>query len=107
MDAVDAGPAAAAGGGPAASVTDWSGGRYGERGECLLAPNPNLMTLDGTNTWVLREPGASQVVVVDPGPIEDGHLGRLVSELGDVGLVLPTHCATARSSRSTGCRCGS
>lgn len=72
-------------------MTDWSGGSYGERGECLLAPNPNMMTLDGTNTWVLREPGASQVVVVDPGPIEDGHLGRLVSELGDVGLVLLTH----------------
>ncbi|WP_028643590.1 MBL fold metallo-hydrolase [Nocardioides sp. URHA0020] len=72
-------------------MTGWSGGSYGERGECLLAPNPNLMTLDGTNTWVLREPGASQVVVVDPGPIQDGHLDRLVSELGDVGLVLLTH----------------
>jgi glyoxylase-like metal-dependent hydrolase (beta-lactamase superfamily II) len=72
-------------------MTGWSGGSYGERGECLLAPNPNMMTLDGTNTWVLREPGASQVVVVDPGPVEDGHLGRLVSELGDVGLVLLTH----------------
>jgi glyoxylase-like metal-dependent hydrolase (beta-lactamase superfamily II) len=72
-------------------MNGWSGGSYGERGECLLAPNPNMMTLDGTNTWVLREPGASQVVVVDPGPIEDGHLGRLTSELGDVGLVLLTH----------------
>jgi glyoxylase-like metal-dependent hydrolase (beta-lactamase superfamily II) len=72
-------------------MTPWSGGSYGDRGECLLAPNPNIMTLDGTNTWVLREPGASQVVVVDPGPIEDGHLDRLVSELGDVGLVLLTH----------------
>ena len=69
----------------------WAGGSFGERGTCVLAPNANIMTLDGTNTWVLREPGASQVVVVDPGPIEDGHLGRLVSELGDVGLVLLTH----------------
>ena len=49
------------------------------------------MTLDGTNTWVLQEPGASASVVVDPGPIEDGHLERLTAELGDVGLVLLTH----------------
>ncbi len=34
--------------------------------ECLLAPNPNMMTLDGTNTWVLREPGVSQVVAGRP-----------------------------------------
>jgi glyoxylase-like metal-dependent hydrolase (beta-lactamase superfamily II) len=49
------------------------------------------MTLDGTNTWVLQEPGASACVVVDPGPIEDGHLERLTAELGDVALVLLTH----------------
>jgi glyoxylase-like metal-dependent hydrolase (beta-lactamase superfamily II) len=49
------------------------------------------MTLDGTNTWVLREPGADRAVVVDPGPIEDGHLDRLVAETGEVGLVLVTH----------------
>ncbi|WP_137295144.1 MBL fold metallo-hydrolase [Nocardioides dongxiaopingii] len=69
----------------------WAGGRFGERGECLLAPNPGMMTLDGTNTWVLREPGSSTAVVVDPGPVEDGHLERLDEETGDVGLVLLTH----------------
>ena len=69
----------------------WAGGRFGERGECLLAPNPGIMTLDGTNTWVLREPGSSTAVVVDPGPVEDGHLERLDEETGDVGLVLLTH----------------
>ena len=37
-------------------------------GECVLAPNAASMTLDGTNTWVLREPGSSRSVVVDPGP---------------------------------------
>lgn len=69
----------------------WSGGPFGERGSCLLAPNPGIMTLDGTNTWVLREPGSSVSVVVDPGPVEDGHLD-LVDELtGDVGLILLTH----------------
>ncbi|MGB0099791.1 MAG: MBL fold metallo-hydrolase [Nocardioides sp.] len=69
----------------------WSGGSFGSRGQCLLAPNPGIMTLDGTNTWVLQEPGASAAVVVDPGPIEDGHLERLTAELGDVALVLLTH----------------
>ena len=69
----------------------WAGGSFGERARCLLAPNPGLMTLDGTNTWVLREPGASRCVVVDPGPVEEGHLERLDEELGDVGLVLVTH----------------
>jgi glyoxylase-like metal-dependent hydrolase (beta-lactamase superfamily II) len=69
----------------------WSGGAFGSRGRCFLAPNPGVMTLDGTNTWVLQEPGASASVVVDPGPIEDGHLERLTAELGDVGLVLLTH----------------
>ncbi len=69
----------------------WAGGPFGERGRCVLAPNPGMMTLDGTNTWVLQEPGASASVVVDPGPIEDGHLDRLTAELGDVGLVLLTH----------------
>lgn len=72
-------------------MSDWSGGTFGERGRCVLAPNPGIMTLDGTNTWVLQEPGASGLVVVDPGPVEDGHLERLTSELGDVRLVLVTH----------------
>ena len=73
-------------------MTDaWAGGDFPPRAQCLLAPNPGLMTLDGTNTWVLREPGSSRCVVVDPGPVEEGHLDRLDEELGDVGLVLVTH----------------
>ena len=72
-------------------MTGWSGGAFGARGQCLLAPNPGIMTLDGTNTWVLQEPGSPRSVVIDPGPIEDGHLERLVAETDDVGLVLLTH----------------
>jgi glyoxylase-like metal-dependent hydrolase (beta-lactamase superfamily II) len=71
--------------------TPWAGGDFGERGRCLLAPNPGVMTLDGTNTWVLREPGASVSVVVDPGPVEDGHLDLLDEATGEVGLILLTH----------------
>jgi glyoxylase-like metal-dependent hydrolase (beta-lactamase superfamily II) len=72
-------------------MTPWAGGAFGSRGRCLLAPNPGVMTLDGTNTWVLQEPGSSASVVVDPGPLADGHLDRLTAELGDVALVLLTH----------------
>ena len=57
-------------------MTPWAGGAFGSRGRCLLAPNPGVMTLDGTNTWVLQEPGSSAAVVVDPGPLADGHLDR-------------------------------
>ena len=74
-----------------AAPASWSGGDFGERGRCLLAPNPGMMELDGTNTWVLREPGAARSVVVDPGPVENGHLDRLVEETGDVDVVLLTH----------------
>ncbi|TNH30928.1 MBL fold metallo-hydrolase [Micromonospora orduensis] len=56
----------------------------------LRAPNPGPMTLDGTNTWVLRAPAAEYAVVVDPGPADEGHLAR-IAEHGPIGLVLITH----------------
>jgi glyoxylase-like metal-dependent hydrolase (beta-lactamase superfamily II) len=49
------------------------------------------MTLDGTNTWVLRAPGSSRSVVVDPGPPDPGHLDAVVSAAGEVAVVLLTH----------------
>ena len=69
----------------------WAGGEFGRRGHCVLAPNANLMTLDGTNTWVLREPGASRSVVVDPGPEILAHLDAVAEQAGDVAVVLLTH----------------
>jgi glyoxylase-like metal-dependent hydrolase (beta-lactamase superfamily II) len=72
-------------------VTDWAGGVFGERARCVLAPNPGIMTLDGTNTWVLREPGSRRSVVVDPGPLDEEHLDRVAEVAGDVGVVLLTH----------------
>lgn len=56
----------------------------------VLAPNPGLMTLDGTNTWVLRAPGSEECIVVDPGPRDHGHLARVAAQ-GPVAVVLLTH----------------
>ncbi|OZM82815.1 MBL fold metallo-hydrolase [Pseudonocardia sp. MH-G8] len=56
----------------------------------LLAENPSPMTLDGTNTWVLRAPGTRSCVVVDPGEEDEGHLQRVAAH-GPVALVLLTH----------------
>jgi glyoxylase-like metal-dependent hydrolase (beta-lactamase superfamily II) len=69
----------------------WQGGSFGERGSCVLAPNANIMTLDGTNTWILREPGARRAVVVDPGPPDPSHLAAIQEAAGPVGAVLLTH----------------
>lgn len=56
----------------------------------LLCNNPGLMTLDGTNTWVLRGPGSDEMVVVDPGPDDDEHIAK-IAELGKIPLVLISH----------------
>ncbi|MGA5063356.1 MBL fold metallo-hydrolase [Streptomyces exfoliatus] len=61
----------------------------------VLAPNPSAMTLDGTNTWLLSEPGSELAVVVDPGPLDESHLGRVIETAEKLGkriaLTLLTH----------------
>jgi glyoxylase-like metal-dependent hydrolase (beta-lactamase superfamily II) len=65
------------------------------RARCVLAPNPSPMTLDGTNTWILAEPGSARAVVVDPGPAIPGHLHRVQDLLAAAGQtaaqILLTH----------------
>jgi len=73
------------------SATGWSGGRFGAVAECVLADNAGIMTLDGTNTWVLRDPGSERSVVIDPGPLDDRHLDAVAAAAGDVTAVLLTH----------------
>jgi len=65
------------------------------RARCVLAPNPSPMTLDGTNTWIVAEPGSPRAVVVDPGPDHDGHLHRVRDQVTSAGqrvtVILLTH----------------
>jgi glyoxylase-like metal-dependent hydrolase (beta-lactamase superfamily II) len=55
----------------------------------VRAPNPGPMTLDGTNTWLIRLPTGGRVAV-DPGPLYDEHL-RAVAAGGPLAGVLITH----------------
>ena len=59
----------------------------------VLAANPGPMTLDGTNTWILRAPDSSRAVVIDPGPMLEEHLRAVLEAVAPatVELVLLTH----------------
>jgi glyoxylase-like metal-dependent hydrolase (beta-lactamase superfamily II) len=84
------------------------------RATWLLAPNPSPVTFDGTNSWVLHEPGRRGSVIVDPGPDDPGHLSALVElaldQGGRVDAILlthghPDHSAGVReTARKTGAR---
>jgi glyoxylase-like metal-dependent hydrolase (beta-lactamase superfamily II) len=60
------------------------------RASRVLAPNPSPMTLEGTNTWILRT-GEESSVVIDPGPLIEHHLRAVLVAAGRVDLVLLTH----------------
>jgi glyoxylase-like metal-dependent hydrolase (beta-lactamase superfamily II) len=53
------------------------------------------MTLDGTNTWIVAEPDSPLAVVIDPGPLDEAHLARVVAIAAEhgkrVALTLLTH----------------
>jgi glyoxylase-like metal-dependent hydrolase (beta-lactamase superfamily II) len=57
----------------------------------LLEDNPSAMTLDGTNTWLIRGPGEDSGVIVDPGTPDIQHLERVAAAAGRVSVILITH----------------
>jgi glyoxylase-like metal-dependent hydrolase (beta-lactamase superfamily II) len=61
-----------------------------ETASVLLCNNPGLLTLEGTNTWVLRGRGSDEMVIVDPGPDDADHIAKIVG-LGKIPLVLISH----------------
>jgi glyoxylase-like metal-dependent hydrolase (beta-lactamase superfamily II) len=54
----------------------------------VLAPNADVYTLDGTNTWVV---GDAPSIVIDPGPEISSHLDEVAAAAGVVAAVLVTH----------------
>jgi glyoxylase-like metal-dependent hydrolase (beta-lactamase superfamily II) len=54
----------------------------------VLAPNPGVYTLEGTNTWIV---GSEPSIVIDPGPNIPEHLAAVAHQAGLVGAVLITH----------------
>ncbi|MBO8187429.1 MBL fold metallo-hydrolase [Streptomyces spirodelae] len=84
--------AAALPGQPRGGILD---GQASLRAHCVLAPNPSPMTLDGTNTWIVAEPGSRLAVVIDPGPLDDAHLRNVIATAEQQGrrvaLTLLTH----------------
>jgi glyoxylase-like metal-dependent hydrolase (beta-lactamase superfamily II) len=57
----------------------------------LTAPNPGLMTGPGTNTYLV---GTKELVVVDPGPVDEGHRAALVAAaegIGPIRTIVVTH----------------
>ena len=57
----------------------------------VLAPNPSYAALEGTNSWVIRDPEDEYSIVVDPGPADEGHLNVLQAKADKVALILLTH----------------
>ena len=68
------------------------------RATCLLAPNPSPMTLDGTNTWLIAEPGSATAIIIDPGPLDEGHLLRVRDEVAGAGRRVAVIVLTHRHS---------
>lgn len=55
----------------------------------ILAPNPNIFTGPGTNTYLV---GIDEIVVIDPGPADDSHLDSIVGCGGDrIRWIAVTH----------------
>ena len=89
------------------------GGLATPRAFSVLAPNPGPMTLDGTNTWWLQEPGSDTVAVVDPGPDQRDHWQAVAREVERRGARIDTILLTHRHgdhsagadlfARETGC----
>jgi glyoxylase-like metal-dependent hydrolase (beta-lactamase superfamily II) len=54
----------------------------------VLAPNPSVYTLEGTNTWIV---GENPSVVIDPGPDMPSHLDEVARAPGRIAAILLTH----------------
>ncbi len=81
--------------GPQGWADDWAGGPVGSQALCILAPNPGLMTLDGTNTWLIGADDSSTATLIDPGPAMPQHWAAITTALDQrnqrVDQIIVTH----------------
>ena len=56
----------------------------------LMAPNPSPFTLFGTGTFII---GRKQVCIIDPGPLIESHINKLLSSIDRkrISHILVTH----------------
>ena len=54
----------------------------------VLATNPGIRELEGTNTWIV---GDGPTVAIDPGPDDPGHIHEVAREAGHLVAILLTH----------------
>lgn len=61
--------------------------------ELVLADNPSPMTLDGTNSYVLRSRDGASALLLDPGPMLADHRDALLRTVGSAQLaaIVLTH----------------
>ena len=59
--------------------------RLSERIRLVLAPNPGMMTLEGTNTYIIGDD--QNVIVIDPGPKSDSHLQAIADDVKQANVV--------------------
>jgi glyoxylase-like metal-dependent hydrolase (beta-lactamase superfamily II) len=91
-----------------ATIGGPSDGHEGMQIRSVLAPNPSMMTQNGTNTYIL---GAGRVAVIDPGPAIEAHQAAVLAALlpgESISHILVTHThldhsgLAASLSRATG-----
>ncbi|RZL64820.1 MAG: MBL fold metallo-hydrolase [Variovorax sp.] len=67
----------------------------------LTAPNPSAMTGPGTNSYIVGD-ASTGYIVVDPGPNDFGHIGRLwKATQGDIRMIVCTHSHADHSPGAT------
>lgn len=71
---------------PTVLLGEWNGGEISATIECVRAENPGLMTLDGTNTWIVAAPGSGSAAIIDPGPADEAHWDNVARALDRRGL---------------------